>query len=411
MTPIEHLLRQTIGLDTASLGPGGIQRAVRLRMRALGLKRLEDYQPLLQHSRSEWSELVESVVVTESWFFRYPQSIAAFVELVLERWIPAHSLAPFRILSLPCAAGEEPYSLVMALLDAGVAPDRFQVDGADLSIRALARAQQGLYSKNSFRGKDLGFRDRYFQTSKDGFLLNAAVRQCVRFSQANLLNDTYLPGYQIYDFIYCRNLLIYFDRPTQRKALAKLQRFLAPSGVLFVSPVEQPVVLEHGFVSANLPSAFTSPAPTRSALRQQPAWLSNRLATPLTAKSRARPLLQPDPDTRIARLVSTDSCPLRWDDLEIARRLADTGRLQEAACICEAHLYHRRTSAEAYYLLGLVRDAGGDASAMDCYRKAVYLEPNHYQSLVQMALLLQRDGDPARARAFRNRAQRVKARM
>ena len=95
-------------------------------------------------------------------------------------------------------------------------------------------------------------------------------------------------------------------------------------------------------------------------------------------------------------------------DLETARRLADAGRLKEAAEICEAHLRESRASAQAYYLLGLVRDAGGEPGAIDCYRKALYLEPNHYESLLQMALLLQKNGDAARARAFKSRAQRIK---
>jgi chemotaxis protein methyltransferase WspC len=64
-------------------------------------------------------------------------------------------------------------------------------------------------------------------------------------------------------------------------------------------------------------------------------------------------------------------------------------------------------SAQAHYLLGLVRDASGDVSAIDCYRKALYLEPDHYECLLQMAFLLQKSGDSVRARAFRNRAQRV----
>ena len=105
-----------------------IQRAVRQRMRSLGLKRLEDYRQLLEHSRAEWHELVESVVVTETWFFRDPEPIAAFVRLVREEWLPAHPTAPLRLLSVPCSSGEEPFSLAMALLDAGVpaeqVPDR-----------------------------------------------------------------------------------------------------------------------------------------------------------------------------------------------------------------------------------------------------------------------------------------------
>ena len=138
-------------------------------MRSLGLKRLEDYRRSLEHSRAEWNELVESVVVTETWFFRDPEPIAAFVRLVREEWLPAHSTASLRLLSVPCSSGEEPFSLVMALLDAGVPADRFQVDAVDISARALARAARGVYGRNSFRGKDLAFRDRYFQPSEEGF--------------------------------------------------------------------------------------------------------------------------------------------------------------------------------------------------------------------------------------------------
>ena len=105
MTAIEHLLRQTIGLDAASLGPAGIHRAVRLRMQTLGLKRPEDYQRFLRRSRAEWNELVESVVVTETWFFRDPEAIGAFVRLVLDVWLPTHPFGPLRLLSLPCEAG------------------------------------------------------------------------------------------------------------------------------------------------------------------------------------------------------------------------------------------------------------------------------------------------------------------
>ena len=65
-------------------------------------------------------------------------------------------------------------------------------------------------------------------------------------------------------------------------------------------------------------------------------------------------------------------------------------------------------SAQAYYLLGLVRDASGEPGALDCYRKALYLEPNHYDSLLQMALLLQKNGEAARAQALKGRALRLR---
>ena len=94
-------------------------------------------------------------------------------------------------------------------------------------------------------------------------------------------------------------------------------------------------------------------------------------------------------------------------DLAAARQLADAGKLADAAAICQAHLDRQGQSAQAYYLLGLVRDAGGDPQAVDYYRKALYLEPNHYETLLQMSLLLERHGDVTGARTFKRRAERV----
>ena len=411
MRRIEQLLAKSIGLDVASIGSMSIQRAVRLRLRSLGLRRLEDYEAFLEESSTEWNELVESVIVTETWFFRDAEPFAAFVRLVVEEWLPAHPAAPVRVLSLPCASGEEPYSLAMALLNARIAPERFQIDAVDISARALAHAERGIYGRNSFRGEDLAFRDRYFQPSREGFVLAPAVRKCVRLSRGNLLSDDCLPAHSSYDFIFCRNLLIYFDRLMQQRAIEKLDRRLAPSGVLFVGPVEQPLLLKHGFVRADIlkSSAFRK---ARPALRLEPtSRLSKRTAIP--SEFQPNRTFQPSlpPNREAIPPVNGRGSPTCHSDLETARQLADVGRLKEAAEICEAHLRESKASAQAYYLLGLVRDAAGDTSALDCYRKALYLEPNHYESLLQMALLLQKSGDTVRARTFKSRAQRIKVRL
>src|SRR5258708_3211260 len=268
MIQIEQLLRETMGLDAASIGSTLIQRSVRLRMKHLGLKTMEDYQLLLQNSAPEWNELMESVVVTETWFFRDREPFSALVRLVLDERAPAHLARPLRLLSIPCSSGEEPYSMLMALLDARVPREYFQVDGVDISARALARAKRGIYGKNSFRGKDLAFRDRHFRASREGFVLNPNVRHGARFFQDNLLSDSFLAGKGNYDFIFCRNLLIYFDQTTQRKALEKIERLLKPGGVLFVGAAELPLVIEYGFVSANIPMAFGCRKTTDGPARQ-----------------------------------------------------------------------------------------------------------------------------------------------
>jgi chemotaxis protein methyltransferase WspC len=405
MTRIEQLLRVRIGLDPAALGASAIQRAVRLSMKRLGVKSYTEYEYLLRTSAAQWSELVESVLVTETWFYRDPDAIQALVRLVLESWLPAHPAGVFRLLSVPCSSGEEPFSVVMALLDAGVSPDRFHIDAADISGRALARARKGVYARNAFRGKELLFRRRHFYPVKDGFVLDPSVRRYVHFIRGNLLADDFLAGSPPYDFIFCRNLLIYFDRTTQKIALERVNHLLAPAGILFVGPAEQPLALDSGFVSVNLPMAFAcrkaeAPAPIVAHARPAHAAQWPPFAPPILASDFTEFAPQGKPP-----IAGT---PPPAPDLEQARRLADRGRLSEAAAICEAHLRYDRCSAMAHYLLGLIRDAGGDTTAVDCYRKALYLEPNHYETLIQMALLAQRNGNITAARNYRRRAQRLK---
>ncbi len=408
MKEIERALREKIGLDAASIGSTLIQRSVRMRMKSHGLKGVEEYARLLATSEAAWVELVEAVVVAETWFFRDREPFAALARLVVERWLPANAAGKVRLLSLPCSSGEEPYSLAMTLLDAGVSADRFVIDAVDISARALARAARATYGKNSFRGKDLDYRGRHFRATREGYMLSPAIRRCVRFNHGNLLSEDFRTPHRTYEFIFCRNLLIYFDRATQERALRKLASLLAPDGALFVGPAELPLTLEQGFVSADIPMAF--------ACRRNTNGVGHPGHRPRPGKTTKLSLLTPAPQPDAAPASPRHGTPSvrpasnvnKRTDLEEARRLADAGRLQEAAAICEAHLRESGASAQAYYLMGLLRDALADASAAEYYRKALYLEPNHYESLVQLAVWSQKNGDTARAKSLRSRAQRLK---
>lgn len=398
MEQIEKMLRETMGLDPASVGSGSIQRLIRLRMKSQGVSDATAYRELLSRSRAEWEELVESVVVTETWFFRDPEAFSVVVEAARTCRRPK----TLRVLTVPCSSGEEPYSLAIALKDAGVATERVEIEAVDISGRALARAKRAVYSKNSFRGKDLAYRDRYFHTTKDGFILQPELRGCVKFLEGNLLNPDFAAGYKNYDFIFCRNLLIYFDRSTQRKALEKLDTLLATDGFLFVGPAEQPLALEYGFVSANFSKAFACRKATVAPRRNE------------TVEEWKLPSLLPvsfSPSMHLAEPANDSSAPGQTapatPGLEIARQLADAGRLQDAAEICERYLGMDSDSAQGWYLLGLIKDANGDLGAIDCYRKALYLKPDHYETLLQMALWLKKNGDSARARTYQARAERV----
>lgn len=410
MKAIENLLRERIGLDAASIGVSLIERCVRLRMKALGLREAHEYLRRVRESEAEWRELIESVVVPETWFFRDRQAFEALVQVVLSEWLPCHPLQTLRILSSPCSTGEEPFSLAMALLDASLPAERFVVHGVDISERALGVAANAVYGRNAFRGQDLAFRDRHFHQVRDGYALAPRVRERVRFFEVNLLEDDLPGGTEPYDFIFCRNLLIYFDRPTQARLLQRLRSQLALSGLLFVGPAELPLVVDQGFVQLQLSMAFAcrrDDAEPASALGGARRLVEPRempvLTPPPVAAHGAAP--QPRVDTIPA---PTHMAPPAPRDLAEARRLADAGKLAEARAVCEAHLKSAPPAAEAYYLLGLIADAGGEPGALEFYRRALYLDPDHYESLLQLAFLLEKQGDETQARSFRRRAERAR---
>lgn len=407
MTQIEHLLRLKIGLEPASIGSAQIERCIQGRMKALGLRLISDYIRVLKASARECDHLIESVVVTETWFFRDREPFAAFVRMVRQDWMAANPGGVLRVLSLPCSSGEEPYSLAMALLDAGVPPKQFRIEGIDISTRALAHAQRAVYGRNSFRGNDLTFRTRYFQQTNAGYVLDPAVSNRVRLHQGNLLAGDFKTDAASYDFIFCRNLLIYFDSATRKRALARLNRMLSPTGVLFLGHAELSLALDEAFVSLNVPMAFAcrkiNGAPVSNPGVRSPARRFHELPPPPPA------LLPSDfaPAWKSSEPARSDQSdpPASRADLNLARRLADEGRLREAMEMCRLHLQQQGASAQAYYLLGLVHDASGHAQAAEYYRKALYLDPNHYETLLQLSLLARKNRDLDQARMFKQRAE------
>jgi len=407
---IEARLNQFIGLDAGSLGPSAVSSAVRTRMRKRSVKQTEDYVALLATSEGELQELIEDIVVSETWFFRDRQPFLALARWAADIWPPSHPQGVMRLLSAPCATGEEPFSMVMALLDAGVPSERFIVEAVDISLTALERTRRGVYGRNSFRGTELEFRDRYFRPVEEGWQLDEAVRRQVQFRQANLLASAFADGAGVKDVIFCRNMLIYFDEPAQRRLMAALDSLLSPGGLLFVGHAEAFVFHNSGFVAAQMPMAFalrkrgTAPAESkiaphhRVALKPLPVG-QRKTVVPVAPKARVTPPASP---------TKTATTPDLATALAEARQLADAGQFKAAIEKCNACLQAHGPSSQAYYLLGLVNDAAGNiGSADDFYRKAVYLEPDNYEALAQLSLLANKSGDAAAARQWGQRAQRT----
>jgi len=399
LAKFETLLKRTMGLDTQSIGRPMLERALQERCAGSAMDDLDAYWLFLQGSAAEQLQLIEAVIVPETWFFRNRDAFIEMAQLRPQR--PIGASHPLRILSLPCSTGEEPYSIAMALLDAGMPPQNFHIDAIDISAQSIAIARRAVYGKNSFRGQFMEFRDRHFALNMQGYALAETVRQQVRFMQSNLFADDLLPGASAYDIIFCRNLLIYFDRPTQHHAITILTRRLAPDGLLFVGPAESALMMPHPLTPLRTPMTFAFRHSAAKEIALPPPPQFSRPVQP------SRPVALRPPHATTNPLSAAASAPRPQEDLASAQLLADQGKLNEAASACEQWIKQAGASAAAYYLMGVIHDAAQRTQkAADCYRKALYLEPNHADAMAQLATLLQTQGDSAGAKLLQQRARR-----
>ncbi|TFF42944.1 protein-glutamate O-methyltransferase CheR [Pseudomonas sp. RIT623] len=402
-----RFLQERIGLDVESVGTAMVERALRQRCTLVQAADLDDYWLRLQQSSDEQQALIEAVIVPETWFFRYPESFTALAGLAHKRAAELAGARPLRILSLPCSTGEEPYSIAMALLDGGLSPGAFRVDGIDISPSSVAKGEQALYGRNSFRGSELAFRERHFSPSGDTHRLDERVRQQVSLQAGNVLDPALKAREGLYDFVFCRNLLIYFDVPTQQRVFEVLKRLIHAQGVLFIGPAEGSLLARLGMRPLGIAQSF--------------AYVRQDDAPPPAAKPLpvARQPVAPPPPPRVVALPprvtkssAAPAAPVPAQDeaqlLALIARQANAGENQQARADCERYLRQFAPKAQVYYWLGLLSDTEGDAAqAITHYRKALYLEPQHPEALMHLAMLLAAQGDEAGARRLQERAARA----
>ncbi len=397
-------LKQATGLD---LSRAAVSAAIKQRMKDGATANLAAYAQQALHDADELHALIDHLVVPETWFFRDAEAFSAAVVWVQQKLVSGQGRTrPLRLLSIPCASGEEPGSLAMALLDAGVSAQAFTIEAVDVSRQAVARARRGLYNRNAFRTADLSFRNRHFSQSPEGYTLSAAVRAQVQTSCGNLLTlNQPAPG-QAFDLIFCRNLLIYFDAATQHAAIRKLHALLADDGLLFAGYAETTVCCQHGFAMAPLPKAFAlQKKQAQDAVALAPLHRPKRRVAPAAASARTAhrmPVPVPVPAQAQAATVPPDAL------LRQAGQLADAGKPDQACAKYQAYLKMSPDSVEAYFMLGLLHEHAQDSAAAEaCLRRAIYLDPGHYEALCHLALLNERSGRAHDAASFRQRAARV----
>ncbi len=423
-----EILNRAIGLDGNSIGDGALTRALRSRMQVCGCSE-DAYLGLLRKNPDELAELIEEVVVPETWFFRDLQPFK-----LLARDAVKSSSKCYSVLSAPCSTGEEPYSVAMALLAGGIDPSRIRVVGSDISRRAIEKANKGIYGENSFRQNLPSYASCFFETEAEGKKVSDAVRGLVDFCCGNIIKGEIPQG--PFDAVFCRNFMIYLDSQSREKLIEDLNFRLKPGGLLFVGHAEVMPLLGAYFDSVKssgsfafrkkadagaaragfMPSAKGGNNEKVAALKLRKNHLPSRMKPSSSKAVKAESVTTSDvsvnntADSVEKNVVSpqaedanTEKEPCTAD----VRILADQGRIREALELCESLLEISGPDAEVFYLSGLLHETEGRSGvAEEYYRKALYMNPHHSEALAHMALMVEASGDRKKAAILRDRLER-----
>lgn len=439
-----HDLSGRLGLGFAMQRYVAAESAIRDKMRRQSpdafLAELERDSKLLQ-------EVIETVVVTETHFFRHPQHFLFLRDSVL----PALTSddRKLRVWSAGCSTGEEAYSLAIMLHQCGLS-SRAEILATDVSHSAMETAQKAVYRAWALRGIDeWPGASRYFQRLPSGdYRLSREVATLVSFRRMNMAGARHDPAWPLpgtIDILLCRNVLIYMTNEVIAKLAQRLFEALAPGGWLIPGPSDpvagrglpRPLVTPHGIFYQREPGSETATAasePLRRAGRS--SHRPSMLARPIWEKKGdvARPATASSPERRRSYLASggrgTGGSPTSkashsptpdgkvkpqrlLDNLKReVGRMVNAGCADEAIALAQAEIDRQPLSSDGYYLLAFVHwHSGRLGAALANIGKALYLEPDCAVGHQLQGLLLAQEGQVAQARRAFRTAYQLASRM
>jgi chemotaxis protein methyltransferase CheR len=251
---LRKMLKDRSGLNLGEDRQDFLEGRLKLLLNEFSCTSLSALAEALKKPEAEYlrARVAQAVTVQESYFFRNKEPFQYFSEIMLPALISARSASRrIRIWCAAAATGQEPYSLAMLVAERAREFDGFAVEivATDFSREALRKARQGVYSQfEAQRGLPVSLLVKYFDKRGKGWELNEKIRSMVEFSEHNLLLDA--PKSGVFDVIFCRNVLIYFDDATKRQVLADLAGVLAADGYLVLGAAETARGLSRDFVSA-----------------------------------------------------------------------------------------------------------------------------------------------------------------
>jgi chemotaxis protein methyltransferase CheR len=236
-----------------------LERRLSRRLEQHQLRTFAEYYHLLRYDRrreEELAVLIDNLTTNETYFFREGAQLRAFSEEILPEIRTANAgRRRLRIWSAGCSTGEEPYTIAILLLESGDWWRDWQVEilGSDISQRVLHTARRGVYKKGSHRATPPDMLRKYFhEEGKGDYRVVDAVRSLVSFSAVNLLDPSKLSLIRDMDVIFCRNVIIYFDREAKKKVIGSFYDRLHEGGYLLLGHAESLMNISTAFALRTL---------------------------------------------------------------------------------------------------------------------------------------------------------------
>lgn len=400
---LESVLLKEMGLNISSLGKNSIKKALSRRMKSTSESSFYAYISLIKNSTKELNEFIDEVAINETWFYRDEAPFTALSNYSLT-CLKKRPNEPVRLLSIPCSTGEEPYSMAISLLEAGLTESQYLIDAIDISARSLATAKEGIYTKNSFRGHSKRFQSRYFdQFEKSSYAVKTHVKNNVNFNKGNLLNLCAARTSKPYNVIFCRNLLIYLDVSYHNRVLKILSNLLHDDGLLFIGHSESGLFTDSPFTPSPYPKTFS--------------YIKNRLVQAIVspvdtfapvATQFSKPKNIPDLDNMPPYFSPAE----KTMDIADAKFFAANKEYEKAVLIYEKIIQEKGPSATVFYLLASTfYDMSDFKNSIQMLKKAIYLEPNFIEAINMLSLIYKDLGDEENFQKFTRRSKRVQKRL
>ncbi|HYG24013.1 MAG TPA: protein-glutamate O-methyltransferase CheR [Verrucomicrobiae bacterium] len=255
---LRDLVHERIGMyfDTSRLDT--MLEKLQEPARARNCQSLLDYYYLLKYDHdgaAEWEKVMDALSVQETYFWREFPQVQLLVEVIVPAWFATHHTT-LRIWSAACATGEEPYTVALALQEAGWGNHPIDIVASDASVSALDKARQGLFRERSFRSLSPELRARYF-TEQDGrWQLDSSIIRRVKFHRANIVSRQEIGHLAEAPVVFCRNVFIYFSPEAIRKTLSTFAQFMPSHAYLFVGASESLIKLTSDFDLEEMNDAF-----------------------------------------------------------------------------------------------------------------------------------------------------------